>query len=54
MSKPTPREVAAQHRKKSQAGRPTAAQMRVITQRDKDRLMDQRAAAARRRFKGSM
>lgn len=50
----TPREMAASYRERAQSGRLTAEQRRKVTQRDKDRLMKQRAAVTRRRFKGSM
>jgi len=52
--KKTAKQVSADARKKAQKGRLTAAERRKVTQREKDRLMDQRAAVTRRRFKGSM
>lgn len=52
--KKTAKKVSADARKKAQKGRLTAAERRKVTQRDKDRLMEQRAAVTRRRFLGSM
>ena len=47
------KEMSAAYRKKAQAGRLTAKQRRIVTQRDKDREMDTMISTIRNRSRGS-
>lgn len=54
MRKPkSAKEMSAAYRKKAQVGRLTAAQRRIVTQRDKDREMDTMISTIRNRSRGS-